>query len=88
MEEATRVEEVQQAEESVEVVGTKSWNRTYKACGELYDKVKDIKVVKPAGKLTGKVAALITKPVTSFINGVKDGYKGGKLSEKVRDLNK
>lgn len=74
-EEATRVEEVK---EGVEVVGTKSWNRTYKACGELYDKVKDIKVVKPAGKLTGKVAALITKPVTNFINGVKDGYKGDK----------
>jgi len=77
MEEATRVE-VEQAEESVDVVGTKSWNRAHKACGELYDKVKHIEVVKPGGKLVGKVAALITKPVTNFISGVKVGYKGDK----------
>jgi hypothetical protein len=71
-EEATRVEEVK---EGVEVVGTKSWNRTYKACGELYDKVKDIKVTKPSGKLIGKVAATLVKPITSFVGGVKEGWK-------------
>ena len=74
MEEATRVE-VPQAEEGVEVVGTKSWNRTYKACGELYDKVKDIKVTKHSGKLIGKVAATLVKPITSFVGGVKEGWK-------------
>ena len=74
MEEATRVE-VQPAEEGVEVVGTKSWNRTHKAVGELYDKVKDIEVVKPGGKLIGKIAATLAKPFTSFVNGVKEGWK-------------
>lgn len=74
MEEATRVE-VPQAEEGVKVVGTKSWNRTHKAVGELYDKVKDLEVVKPGGKLVGKVAATLAKPFTSFVNGVKEGWK-------------
>lgn len=67
--------EVRQAEEGVEVVGTKSWNRTYKACGELYDKVKDINVVQPGGKLIGKAAATLAKPLTNFVKGVKEGWK-------------
>ena len=71
--EAVEVEE--KKENRVVVVGTKSWNRTYKACGELYDKVKDVEINKNAGKLTGKLASMITKPIANFINGVKDGYR-------------
>lgn len=77
MEEAARVE-VEETKEGAKVVGTKAWNRTHAAVNELHDKIKDIEVVKPSGKLVGKVAAFITKPVADFINGVKDGYKGDK----------
>lgn len=69
------VKEVQEAKEGVTVVGTKAWNRTHAAISELHDKVKDIKVVKPGGKLVGKAAATLAKPFTNFVKGVKEGWK-------------
>jgi len=78
MEEVSQTQEVnqtQEAKEGVKVVGTKAWNRTHAAISELHDKVKDIEVVKPGGKLIGKAAATLAKPFTNFVNGVKEGWK-------------
>ena len=63
MEEVSQTQEVnqtQEAKEGVKVVG---------------NKVKDIKIVKPGGKLVGKAAATLAKPFTNFVNGVKEGWK-------------
>jgi ribosomal protein L6P/L9E len=74
MEEVGKVE-VEEAKEGVKVVGTKAWNRTHAAISELHDKVKDIKVTKPGGKLVGKIAATLARPITNFVSGVKEGWK-------------
>lgn len=78
MEEVSQTQEAKVEEKKdnrIVVVGTKAWNSTYKGISSLHERVKDIHIVEPTGKVTGKLAGAIAKPFITFAKAVKDGYK-------------